>query len=210
MKTRPFRIHLLVAALTALAAGARTASDFFAAAPDHVIRLLPQATRLDMLDYFNYGSTRPSANAFGGEARVMAVSPSAVGFTPAEGVDMQLAVLPAGSDTVVALVTTLALPAPDSSVEFFDTSWRPLRRPPFVMPGYDDWLLPDARRDAADIRLALPFMPVRAEFDPDATMLRLTCQAPAYLAPAEADKLKDKLADTMVYDIAAGRFTLRR
>lgn len=203
---------LIVAAMAfaAVSATARTASELFASAPDNVIRLLPQSTRLDMLDYFNYGSTRASANSFQGEARMTAVSDAAVSFELDKGVEMQIAVLPAAKDTVVALVTTLRMPVPDSYIEFYNTDWKPLAKAPMTMPAYDAWLTPAGREARTDVELELPFMPVSATFDREARVLKLTNEAPMYLEDKKADEMADKLVGTMVYDVVGGKFTLRR
>lgn len=211
MKVSVAKILIVAAmALVGARAEARTASQLFATAPDNVIRLLPQSTRLDMLDYFNYGSTRASANAFDGEARMTAVSDAAVSFELDKGVEMQIAVLPAAKDTVVALVTTLHMPVPDSYIEFYDTAWRPLRKAPMTLPAYDAWLTPEGLAARTDVELQLPFMPVSATFDRDARVLKLTNEAPMYLEDKKADEMADKLVGSMVYDVAGGKFTLRK
>lgn len=167
-------------------APARTASEAFTAAPDRIVRLLPQSTRLDMLDYFNYGSTRASDNYFGGKSRITAVTDAAVSFQVGEAVDMQIAVIPrAKADTVFAVVTTIALPAADSSVDFYDTDWRPLKKPLAAMPAYDDWVTAEGKTHIDELRLHLPFMPVQASVSPDGHRLVLTNSAPEFLAKSQ-------------------------
>lgn len=184
---------------------ARTVTDFFKSAPDSIIRLLPQATRLDMVDYFNFGSAHYSSNAFNGSALIKAVSDKTLNFKVDKDVSMQLVVLPAKTDTMIALVTTLATPSLDSSIEFFDTDWHRLRAP-FSFPDYKAWLTPEGSKDRVKVEMYLPFIPVSASFDPEASTLLLTNEAPFYLDELDYKGLKPLLVATKVYDIKDGRF----
>lgn len=186
----------LVLGATALGAvtsavSARTAADFFTTAPDSIYTLLPQATRLDMLDYYRFGSEKASQNAFGGEARVTYDSPASITYTLTENASGQLAVMTAAdADTVLAVVTTLATPHPDSEIRWFFADWKPLAPPD--MPLFDDWLSLAGRRNRDRARLIVPFMLTKAEIDSTATTLTLTGAARDFVAPglrAEADSL---------------------
>jgi len=197
--------------LVCLGVTARTARDFFVSAPDSVLELLPQSTRLDMLDYFEFGSTRASQNNFNGEARMMSVSDAVVSFAVDKDVNMQIAVIStAQTDTVLALVTTLHMPPADSSISFFDLSWNQVSKAPFVMPAYDEWLTPDGKASRTDVQAELPFMPVNAIFDTEAKVLSLTNEAPLYLDSTRADSIRSKIETSKVYDIKTGKFMLRK
>ena len=205
-------VLILCMALAAwLGATARTARDFFVAAPDDVMPLLPQSVRLDMLDYFAFGSTRPSTNAFGGEARMTALSDAVLAFDTDKDVNVQIAVIPtAKSDTLLALVTTLRMPVADSDVQFFTTGWEPAPKAPFSMPTYAEWLSAEGLRHSDDVHPELPFMPVSAEFDPEARMLMLSNQAPEYLDKSRRDSIAPRIVASRVYDITDGKFMLRK
>lgn len=200
-------ITLIVAILLAIPGEARSAGDFFATAPDRVVKLIPQSTRLDMVDYFNYGSTRPSQNAFGGNTRITALSDATVDFIVDEGVSMQIAVIPTKSDTIIAVVTTLYMPVADSSIKYFDKDWAELRSAPFTMPYYDDWLTSDARTRLDEIKMHLPFIPVKAEFSQDATGLILTNGAEEYLGKEQYKEYAPFLVPAKTFIISSGRFT---
>ena len=189
---------------------ARTASQFFAQAPDRVLRLLPQSTRLDMLDYFNYGSSKASKNYFEGEARVRSLSDTTVVFDMDNSVNMAMTVIPMKKDTIIALVTTLELPVPDSSIKFYDTDWNQLGRAPLAWPGYDEWLTPEGKKNAAEVRMFLPFVPVKAAFSGDASRLTLSNGASSYLSAEDFERLRPWLREEIVYDINNGKFVRRK
>lgn len=197
---------MTAAVLSASFGFARTATDFFKSAPDSIIRLLPQATRLDMIDYFNFGSTHTSSNAFNGPARMMSVADASLSFNVDEDVAMQLVVIPAKTDTLIALVTTLHMPVLDSSIEFYDTDWQNVRKAPFVMPSYAEWLSEQGLKDKAKVNMFLPFIPASATFDPEGKTLLLTNEAQSYLDELDYKDLKPLLVGSKVYDLEGGRF----
>lgn len=179
--------------MAALGASGRTATEFFTSAPAEVIRLIPESTRLDMVDYFNYGSTRASDNYFGGPARVKAISDATVTFEVDENVEMQIAVIPQKNDTVIAVITTVFVPTADSSVKFYDKNWDPLKKPPYKMPEYGDWLTREGKENEAEITLQLPFIPVYARVSDDGLSLTLTNGAKDYLSKATLKELAPQL-----------------
>lgn len=202
------RLSLLILALLfAVGVSGRTASDFFTTAPDRVIRVLPQSTRLDMVDYFNYGSSRASENYFGGEARVKGISDAVITVEIDKDVELQLAVLPAKNDTVIAVSTTLLLPVADSSLKFYDTSWKPLGKAPFQIPTYNEWLTKEGQGHIPEISLHLPFMPVAARFNPEANILLLNNGASEYLSKEQFGKFEPWLIGYMSFDISSARFS---
>ena len=201
---------LLLLFCTAFGLEARTVADFFKTAPDRVLPILPQNTRLDMIDYFQFGSSHASSNAFQGEARLNALSDAVAQFEADKDVELQMAVIPAKNDTVIALITTVNTPAPVSSIEFFDKNWNALSKAPFAMPKYAEWLNIKAADEVALLKLSLPFMPVSASFDPDATLLRLENTASKYLEKEEFEGIAPKIQEFKIYDLVQGRFVPRK
>ncbi|MDO4319071.1 MAG: DUF3256 family protein [Bacteroidales bacterium] len=197
--TRP--ILLLAVAATCMTATARTAGEIFASAPDRVIKMLPQSTRLDMLDYYHYGSDKASMNAFGGDARVLSESTSDLHWQTSDRANMQLAVLTAGKDTVVAVVETLLTPVPDSRIEFYDSDWHAVKAP-VKMPVRADWLTDEGRRHADELEVVLPFDFVEARFDLDEGRLILTNNARSYLTADEYERIEPWIRPQLVYSIS--------
>ena len=123
------KLHTL--ALTALGlllgvggatAQGRQAGDFFASAPASVFPLLDHNARLDMLDYFSNNMSTPTANNLDGRSAITAMSPTDLTVRLTDSSSAQIALLTAGNDTVVALISTVATPGLDSSISFYDTS----------------------------------------------------------------------------------------
>lgn len=185
---------------------ARTASDFFVNAPDNVVRLLPQSTRLDMVDYYDFGSKRSSENLFGGNAKITSKSDAAITLDIDSGVEMQIAVLPAKNDTLIAVVTTLKLPVEDSSIEFYKSDWSSVKNPPFTLPLPKKWVNSSRRSDFEGLSDIIPFIPVKAVFNDTATTLTLSNQSSKYLSRDDFEAVAPLLVEEMVFD--TDRFTL--
>lgn len=209
-KTIRTLVAVTVLAAAASAMNARTAADFLVEAPEDALPLLSTNSRMDMLDYFRYGSDRSVTNRAGGNARILNESERTITFDVDSGVCAQLAVLVSGRDTILALVSTVASPALDSRLDFFRTDWQPLRRTPLSLPEYTDWLTDAGRDDIATVSRVLPFVPVEARFDSTATTLTLTSGARTFLAPREYEFLRPMLVDSLVYDIKGNKFKLRK
>lgn len=188
------RYFLLTTALCCAAAfcaaprhGARaaTASELFAKAPARVFPTVDSLTRLDMIDYFNSGSPKASRNLLRGDCRVTAVGDTRLEFSSSDISSHAIELVPgAKGDTVVMLISTIRVPAEDSRVRFFDTSWRELDGL-MPAPSLADWLTEEGRKERTDVENAVPFILCKAAYNPVASVLTLTCDPGAYL-PEEA------------------------
>ena len=157
------RIMLFItAAVTAVAAGvALTPREAFVNAPRQVITAIDSITRLDMLDYYDSGSEGASRNAFGGEARVKLLNDELITVGTTKSSDVTIALLPAGRDTMLLVVNTLALPAPDSYATVYNRDWQPVA-PSRQLPGHNDlnlWIDGSTKAPMQDIENAIPFIP---------------------------------------------------
>lgn len=192
-------LSIICAALAAtLTAGARTAAEAFAAAPDTVIEMLSGAARLDMIDYFNFGSDKTTQNALGGNARITAMTDRLLCWQLSDSTDMQLAVLTERNDTLYALVETIKTPAADSEIRFYDRDWKPAR-PAMELPARRDWLTEQGRQHADSLQRLMPFDMAAATFDPATLTLTLRHSAPQYLPVADAAKVAPWLRPEIVF-----------
>lgn len=210
MVARFLSLCSVVTAALLLSAGAfaRSASDFFIDAPADIVPLLPRNSRLDMVDYFNFGSSHTTPNTAGGNAIIKSISPKVLEWEPDKDVNVAIVVLAAPSDSLIAVVTTLRSPMADSSIEFYHTDWQPAPAP-VALPDFADWLTPEGAAHADELALKMPFIPVSAAFNDDATVLTLTNEAPYYMVESEYEEVKPWLIGHRVYDIDSLSFTLR-
>lgn len=185
-----------LAAALCIGAAARTAADFFTSAPDSIYRMLPQSTRLDMLDYFRYNSPHASPNNLGGEARITAESERALSYELTGHSRGQLAVVTTPADTLLAVVTTVPTPLPDSRIDWYRTDWTPAPAP-VALPAYADWLADGASEARA--REIAPFLLVDAWFSPQADVLILHQNASGFVSDALSAEVDSLFRQSITY-----------
>ncbi len=159
-----------------------TAAEAFVKAPSGIFPTVDSLTRLDMIDYFNSGSSKASRNLLRGDCRVTAISDARLDFTSSDISTHALELLPtAKGDTVVMLISTIRTPAEDSRVRFFTTFWKELFGT-MDLPELSDWLTPEGRRGREDVENAVPFILSVATYDSATSSLKLVCAPEKYLS----------------------------
>lgn len=204
MKLPRFIISVAAAVLLpAFTCESRTAADFFISAPDEILPLLPQNTRLDMLDYFSSGLPTPSPNATRGQARIMLNEPSKLQAVLSRDSNIQFALIPGGRDTVVAVIETVLTPVADSSVSFYDTSWRPLE---IVMPSVEplDFVPAALKKEAAKAEMPdVAFGTV--EFNPETGCLTVNNTTAGYYAEQDRPDGLALMSTSIKYVLSGNR-----
>lgn len=199
---------LIAAALAALTAGARTAADFFAKAPDSVLPLLQENTRLDMLDYFNSGLQTPSANTLGGRSRITSLSDRAVTVEMSRDASVQMAVITAGKDTLIAVVETVLTPVADSGVRLYRAAdWKELPSP--AMPGVEQFADPARRKEIRGADMP-EYLFVRAEYEPESGLFKFTDTTPAYYTDADRPEGLKLLRSNIEMRLSGAKFVEAR
>ena len=186
----------LSATMTARDAG--SAQWFFATAPERVMPLLPENTRLDMLDYFNSGVERPSRNSAGGSAIVTASTDRLLSFKMGEGVDYQLGVFTtAKGDTLVAVAETIHIPMADTRIAWYGRDWTPAESP-VAEPLLADWLTAPGRKHRKAVEEQLPFLTASATLRPEQGEVAYVRSVDSYFVPSEKPEALSYLEQTLV------------
>lgn len=194
-----------VATMLLLGAGAAfaqlTASKAFADAPQNVFPLLDHNTKLDMIDYFNSGMSTASKNAMDGKSRITAITPAKVDISMTDASTYELALLPtADGDTVIALITTVATPAPDSQMTLFSKDWSAnLTASFYSKPGMADWLTEEGKANPDEVEGIVPFLLVSYTYNPDTKQLTLTNNTGKFVSPELFEMVEPSLKKTMAF-----------
>lgn len=203
--------NIFAAALLILSAatawGQLTAAKAFSTMPDKLMPLLDRSTRLDMIDYFNSGSSTPSKNSMAGQSRIMELTPqtAVVQLSPAS--TCEIALLPAGSDTLIAVISTVATPAPDSKLHVYTSDWsRDLTSQVFTAPQLTDWLTGDGRKNIAEVETMVPFMLAGGKYDPATGSYVLTNNVSQFLTEEVYKPMSGYFQPTLVYKWNGKRF----
>lgn len=176
-----------------------TATKAFAEAPAEVFPTLDRMTRLDMIDYFNSGSPKPSKNAFKGDSRILSASDSQITVQTSDVSDVELSLIESGNDTIIMVISTLKTPADDSGVKFYTTHWKEIDKGLFIVPLLDDWMLPEAKERKADLENAVPFMLSRFSYAPETGTMTLTNNLGGFLPEEDTVWAGGLLRSKLVY-----------
>ena len=194
------RLLAVMALLPALwnGASAITPEEAFTSAPAEVFPLLDRNSRLDMLDYFHSGLDTPTANRLDGRSAVTGLSSGSLSVRLSDVSTAQLVVLPSRSDTIVAVVTTMNVPAKDSSIAFYTSDWQPLATDSyFKAPTLADWTAKGHR--AAELEQNVPFMLAAIDIDQPAGTLTLTNSLADFLAPEVYGSISGAIVPSITY-----------
>lgn len=176
-----------------------TATRAFTEAPAAIFPTLDRMTRLDMVDYFNSGSPKPSKNAFKGDSRIIAASDRSITIATSDVSEIQLSLLESGNDTILMVITTLKTPAPDSGVRFYTTRWKEITKGLFMVPLLDDWMLPEAQKRRDDLENTVPFVLASITYDPQTATLTLKNNLGDFLPDDDSKWVSPLLRSQLVY-----------
>lgn len=201
LQSAPLMSQPLIPAAEAEPAKPKTAADCFVSAPTEVFPTIDRTTRLDMIDYFNAGSSKASKNLVNGSCRVVAESPEQITVETSPVSEYTISLLPSSDkklgDRIIMLITTLRTPAEDSSVKFYTLDWREIPGM-FRVPLLDDWLLPEAAGRRADVENAVPFVIAKITYYPEQKRAVLTHDLPSFIAEdmlgVASSSMKDRLS----------------
>ena len=184
-----------------------TAASAFTDAPQAVFPLLDRNTRLDMIDYFNNGMSTQSANLLNGKSRVTSISPMKVELEMTDASTYEIALLPAKSDTLVAVISTVATPAPDSRLTVYSRDFATHVKAAFVRPEVKDWLTPEGKKNSAQVDMLVPFMLVSYSYDPDSRTLTLTNNTGSFMSADLYEIVKPYLLSSLTYQWDGSKFS---
>ncbi len=176
---------------TCAVAHARSAADFFVDIPTNLVPLVRPQLRMDMVDYYASGQETPVRNVFGGDSRILDNSPEQIVVQLSNRALMEVDVLTAGSDTIIALVSTTATPQPDSRIVLYSTDWTPLAVQP-EMPGASDFA---PKGDRTDWNREVPMFFVSTTYVPETGMFVFTNNTPRYYHPTETPAALSRLPE---------------
>jgi hypothetical protein len=178
-----------------------TARQAFTEAPQSVFPLLNLDARLDMIDYFESGMANTSKNAMEGQSRITAMTPDKVSISMSEASDYELCLLPtADGDTAIAVIATVATPAPDSRMSVYSKDWsKNLTSGAFSNPVLSDWLSEEGKERAAEVEGLVPFLLISYSYDPASGVLTLTNNTGRFLSSDIYEIVKPCLKGSITY-----------
>lgn len=191
--------------MPALAQGL-SASKCLAEAPDAVMPLIDKNTRLDMIDYFMAGQSKPSANKLKGACSILEMNDTSAIIMLTDSIRCQIFVLnPDAQAPIIGIITTYSRPLPDSSVAFYNTRWQ--KMPGVIaMPDLSAWLTPEGARNRAKVEEEIPFILASYVFDAPSQTIVATNNTGSYFTSSDTPPSLEWLRPEIAYRWDGKRF----
>lgn len=197
----------LLAAGSMPAAAQLTAAGAFADAPASVFPLVERSARLDMIDYFNHGMDTPTPNVYSGQARITSLTPERLTMEMTEASSYEIDLLPAASDTLIAVISTVASPQPDSRIAVYSRDWKNnLTTTTFSRPTLESWLTDAGKKSRGEVEALVPFLLISYAYDPANRTLTLTNNTKAFLSADVYEIVAPYLKPALTYSWTGKRF----
>lgn len=186
-----------------------TATEAFTSAPRKVMPMLDQTTRLDMVDYFNNGMSTSSTNLLNGRSRITALSDNQLTVELSDASTCDMIVLQGERNQLIAVITTVATPAPDSRMSVYSSDWkRDITASVFTKPTLTDWLTPEGKKNRAEVESLVPFLLISYTYNPETATLTLTNNVKEFLGNELYDTIATYIRPSLTYQFNGKRFNL--
>lgn len=190
---------------------ARTIKDLFVSEPGRLMPLLSQSTKMDMIDYLEAGRMAEVNNALGKGTHFINVTDNYMSIQMSKSSTVELLLMPISKkDSVIVAITTIALPAKDSRIEFYTTDWGKYKHNKrFIKePAMKDFIsIPKGDKTKKETILsAIDFPIIQYTINPDNHTIVARHGLEEYMSKEDYKKIKPYLRDSISYTRKAGSF----
>lgn len=190
---------------------ARTIKDLFVSEPGRLIPLLSQSTKMDMIDYLEAGRMAEVNNELGKGTHFINVTDNYMSIQMSKSSTVELLLMPISKkDSVIVAITTIALPAKDSRIEFYTTDWGKYKHNKrFIKePTMKDFIsIPKGDKTKKETILsAIDFPIIQYTINPDNHTIVARHGLEEYMSKEDYKKIKPYLQDSISYTRKAGSF----
>ena len=114
--------------------------------------------------------------------RILSMTPQDLTVQLTDASRCQLSVLPASGSPLIALITTVATPTPDSRMSVYTSDWsRDVTPSVFTKPTLADWLTEEGKKHSDEVEMTVPFLLISYTYDPATSTLTLTNNSAQFL-----------------------------
>lgn len=174
---------------------AREIADFFIEAPTATLPLSRPTARMDMLDYYNSGSRTGVSNSLGGSSFILEKSAERLVVKASGASTVEYDMIVNGADTLIAVITTVATPQPDSRIDIYRADTWELTPSQPQMPGIKDFLKAGASLSQTDN--SIPYFFCSATYNSERGIFVFTNTTPSYFHPSDTPAELELLTDSL-------------
>lgn len=177
--------------------------QLFAEESNGLFQSITLATRYELLNKYDRGDTSHVLNNLRTEeTRILSLTPSHMVIKTSAGKTVEMKLLfKSKTDTVVAVIETVATPVKDSKISFFDTKWNRMDATKFIVaPTAADFILPRAPRNVRDELLnCISFAMIEMKFQGET--LVATCNLNDFFMAGDFKSYEPYVTKQVVYSI---------
>ena len=189
--------------VTSMAGRAAEVKDLFMNEPGVVFELLPEATRISMVSYYENGQDVYATNRAANSSHIASIEPHhmVVDMSASRTVELQLLV--EGKDSLVMVIDHYKMPYPDGKVTFYDTKWKQLKASKqFKAPAIENFIKPGTPKDVVkDIKQNVAFPLIDYELEGGGMQLSARQHLAAFYGEIDYKRWKPYLYDVLVYTV---------
>ncbi len=126
---------------------ARPIKDLFLEMPQHVMPLLSQEIKKELVNHYTLQAPSVGHNRLGGSAYLDTITDNLLIIRPTEKSQIELQrLISEKGDTILAMIHSVMTPQADSEICFYNTSWTPIDKVPyrFTPPTLKSFYHPDS------------------------------------------------------------------
>ncbi len=187
-------------------------AQLFAEESGDLFNSLSYSARYEMLNNFTQGKNAEVMNNFRTtESRILQLSHEHMIVATSSGKTVELKLFPISkTDTVIAVIETVATPVKDSYLSFYDMKWKQLDASQFiVMPQLEDFFLPKAPKDQCEeLARQLSFAMIEMHFEGDNLVAR--CNLNDFYMGDDFGHYKHLVTPSVVYILQKGKFKKKK
>lgn len=198
-------IALLLILSTVTFVFAQDAKTVFSNIPDSLSPTLTAINRADFVDFMESNMSAKVKNKFGGESEMTDLTDSYIRIktTDKSTWEMKLLSVTNGSN-IICVVTTACGPACDSSVKFYDTSWKELPAANYItLPTLKTFITLPSEDDVDEYNEVIAKADIfldKAELNKDSNDIIFTCTTPDYMEKKDQEIIRKYLAPSARFE----------
>lgn len=194
-------LTVIILAVTPIVTAAQlTVARALRSAPFELLAPLPMSTLSSMLDIAESGvDSHVDQNLMLGECKIEHFDSLGISLTTGNSRRLDVYLLPAGHDTVIAVIETLHTSAgPDAHMTLWDRNWHPALKF-WKEPKTSGWLSDAGKKNRAVFERNVDFILADYSFNPDSGVLTLTNRTAAVQSSEQQSATQDLMLPMLRY-----------
>ena len=194
---------MAVSLMSSLSAQAAEIKDLFMNEPGVVFELLPEATRISMVSYYENGQDVYATNRAANSSHIANIEPRHMVVEMSKSHVVELQLLVEGKDSLVMVIDHYKMPYSDGKVTLYDTKWKQLKASKqFKAPTIDNFIKPGTPKDVVkDIKQNVAFPLIDYELEGSGMQLSARQHLAEFYGDVDYKRWKPYLYDVLVYGI---------